>query len=114
MSIMNEYNVRLTLTAPTSSPTFYNLPSLFTPINGSYETQLLVVQRFTLITDCNSDNLSTRQCQLLCRQEYIHKLCSHCRPLSLDIRLIGKSVEHNDLPTCTINDYTKFVCFETM
>ena len=109
MSIVDDYNVRLTITAPTSSPTFYNLPSIFTPIDGSYETQLIVVQHFTLITDCNSDNLSTRQCQLLCRREFIRKKCQHCRPVSMDMRLVGKIVADNSLPTCTINDYKKLV-----
>ncbi len=110
LSITNDYNVRVTLTAPTGSPSFYNLPSIQTPIGGSYETSLIVVQHYTLIADsgCNKDNLSTRQCQLVCRREHIRNLCAHCRPVSLERQIMGVNVTSDNLSECTVQDYSRY------
>src|SRR4051812_14983509 len=75
----NEYTVRVTLTSPTGSPSFYNLPSITTRVNGSYQALLSITQHFGLITDCNEENVSTRQCELLCREKFISEKCTHCR-----------------------------------
>jgi hypothetical protein len=94
------------LASPTGNPKFYNLPSIHTPITGTYEARLSITQIFALITQCNKDNVSTRQCELLCRQKFIHSKCTTCRSSTLNTQLLGVRMD-TDLPECTIAEYTK-------
>jgi hypothetical protein len=101
----DQYTVRIILTSPTASPYFYNLPSFETSVDGKYEARLSIKQHFGLITECNEDNVSTRQCELLCQQKFIHSKCTTCRSSTLNTPLLGVRMDTN-LPECTIADYT--------
>jgi hypothetical protein len=99
-----DYNVRVSLTSPTGSPTFYNLPAISTLVAEKYEARLSITQHFGLITECNVDNVSTRQCELLCRQKFIRTKCTKCRSSGLNSQLLGVKI-NEDLVECTIADY---------
>ena len=100
--------LKITVDAPTSSPLFYNLPTLVSDIGKNYEARLTVTSHFILITDCNEENVSTRQCQLHCRRKYLKKKCELCRAASLDDQLLGiaNTPDYNYTMTgCTIEQY---------
>lgn len=100
--------VRITVDAPTSSPLFYDLATVDGEIEKIYEARLSISRHFSLVTECNEENISTRQCQLLCRRKFLHNRCSNCRPSTLADELLGVKVNNetdlNQVP-CTIQMY---------
>ncbi len=67
------------------------------------------MQHFQLIVDCNDENVSTRQCQLLCRRKYLRSRCATCRPSTLADQLLGvnstRNVTESGQRACTIKQY---------
>lgn len=101
-----EWNVTVTLGSPTATPQLYNLPTITTTTEKDYETLMSKVQHFLLIDDCNSDDISTRQCELMCQRTLIHKKCAQCYASSLHTQLLGVNVDNDGRNVeCTINDY---------
>ncbi len=94
--------------SPTGSPQLYRLPTIATSVAGNYECRLSPTQHFIQIVDCNEDNISTRQCQLMCHRKYIQSKCSACYPSSLTSHLLGVSVgNEQNKPACSINEYAE-------
>jgi hypothetical protein len=108
LSAREEWNVTLTLASPTASPQHYNLPTITTKTVNKYEARLSKGQHFQLITDCNSEDVSTRQCELMCQRAFIHSKCAQCYASSLHTQLLGVEVDNDGRNVeCTIYDYAK-------
>jgi hypothetical protein len=99
--------IRILLTSPTASAQLYNLASIQTSVSKNYESRLSSSQHFIQIIDCNEDNVSTRQCQLMCQKKYMQTKCTECYPSSLTGHLLGVNVKNDkNLRECTINEYS--------
>lgn len=98
-------NVRVTLTAPTGNPHFYNLPSIQTPVSGKYGARLSISSKFNLKNDCNPDGVTNRQCQLHCRREYLLRTRPTCRPVSLNGHILGTVLPDGPSNACMIDAY---------
>lgn len=111
---VSERQSRITVDAPTSSPLFYNLATIVADIEQIYEARLSIKQHFKLITECNDENVSARQCQLLCRRTFLNNRCSNCRASTLADQLLGIKTDNKtemDRVPCTIETYNN--CYQS-
>ncbi len=61
-----------------------------------------------MIENCNSDEISTRQCELICQRTFIHTKCPNCYASALSTQLLGVQFDNDGRSVeCTINDYAK-------